>query len=205
MIKFCLTRALPLLWLSFSAYATNSLESDIAKGKQKAAICAGCHGERGISPIAQYPNLAGQSSRYLSKQLQDFQQGAAGRSDPMMDAFAAQLSADDIQHLALYYASLPNKAAATDSSDSAGRALYIGGDMSRDIAACSACHGVNAQGLAAAGFPALAGQNEAYIKAQLEKFKTAERHNDLNGMMVDISRKLNDKEITALAAFLAGL
>ena len=32
--------------------------TDITAGKQKAIICANCHGEQGISEIELYPNLA---------------------------------------------------------------------------------------------------------------------------------------------------
>ncbi|KFZ36298.1 hypothetical protein HR45_17175 [Shewanella mangrovi] len=205
MIKFSLVIASSLFWVAFAAQSANPIDSRIAHGKQRAAICTGCHGERGISSISEYPNLAGQSTRYLIKQLQDFQQGKDGREDSMMNAFAAQLSAEDIENLAAFYTSLPAKTSSSTTSQNNGEALYMGGDMSRDIAACSACHGVKGRGLAAAGFPALAGQSAHYIEEQLQAFKSGERHNDINGMMGDVSRKLNDKEIAALAAYIETL
>ncbi|MGL5485790.1 MAG: c-type cytochrome, partial [Shewanella sp.] len=52
---------------------------------------------------------------------------------------------------------------------------------------------------------ALAGQHANYIKLQLTKFRDAGRHNDLNGMMQDVAKKLNDSDIDALSKYLASL
>jgi len=77
---------------------------DIAKGKAKAMMCAGCHGAAGISTIPMYPNLAGQKVQYLEKQLNDFKSGQ--RKNPMMSSMAAPLTSDDIANVAAYYSSL---------------------------------------------------------------------------------------------------
>lgn len=179
--------------------------ADIQAGERKSAICAGCHGSRGIAPSANFPHLAGQSTNYLIKQLQNYQQANSGRQDPMMTGFAVQLSEQDIQQLAAYYAAQPPRHPVSAVESDIGKRLYLGGDMARDIAACSACHGVHGQGLTAAGFPALSGQHALYTEQQLNKFKQGQRHNDPNNMMTDISRKLNAEEIAALAAYIATL
>ncbi|MCH1925900.1 cytochrome c4 [Shewanella sp. C32] len=196
--------ALVSLWCGLTQYSL-ATPNDIQAGQQKSASCAGCHGAQGIAPSANFPNLAGQSAKYLTKQLHDFKQAGQGRDDPMMSSFSAPLSATDIAQLAAYYASLPPSKPSAPLEDDTGKRLYLGGDMARDIAACSACHGVNGQGLAAAGFPALAGQHALYTEQQLTKFKQGQRHNDINNMMTDISRKLTPAEITALAAYIATL
>ena len=49
--------------------------ADAAAGKTKAAMCGACHGAEGISSIPMYPNLAGQKSMYIVKQLKDFKTG----------------------------------------------------------------------------------------------------------------------------------
>lgn len=78
---------------------------DIEQGKAKSAMCVACHGINGVSSVAIYPNLAGQKSAYLAKQMRDFKSG--NRNDAMMSAMAKPLSDADIDNLAAYFASLP--------------------------------------------------------------------------------------------------
>lgn len=96
--------ALMVTTLSATAHA-----GDIAQGKAKAAMCAGCHTLSGIGLTEEYPNLAGQKQAYLVKQLKAFKSGA--RTDPTMDAMVATLSDADVANLAAYFSSL-NPAAA---------------------------------------------------------------------------------------------
>lgn len=77
---------------------------DVAAGKAKSAVCAGCHGANGISMVPMYPNLAGQKAAYTTKQLKAFRDGS--RVDPTMGAMAKPLSDADIDNLAAYYESL---------------------------------------------------------------------------------------------------
>lgn len=83
-------------------------EALIAAGKQKSRSCMGCHGPQGISRVASYPSLAGQSQEYLQRQLEAFKSGA--RENPMMSSIARNLSDADILALSHYYASLPGPA-----------------------------------------------------------------------------------------------
>lgn len=80
------------------------LAGDAAAGKAKAASCAGCHGANGISSNPMWPNLAGQQSGYLIKQMKAFRDGT--RDDPMMSPMAKPLSDADIENIAAYYSSL---------------------------------------------------------------------------------------------------
>ncbi len=77
---------------------------DAAKGKAKAATCAGCHGPAGMSFNTLWPNLAGQKEGYLIKQIAAFRDGV--RNDPMMASMVKSLSDEDIANLAAYYAGL---------------------------------------------------------------------------------------------------
>lgn len=77
---------------------------DPAAGQEKAVKCKQCHGLDGLGKLPIYPNLAGQSTEYLTKQLHDFQQGR--REDQMMTFLAKELTEDDIADLAAYYASI---------------------------------------------------------------------------------------------------
>jgi len=77
---------------------------DAAAGKAKSAVCASCHGGKGISMIPMYPNLAGQKSAYTLKQLKAFKNKT--RVDPIMAGMTAGLSDADMENLAAYYESL---------------------------------------------------------------------------------------------------
>ncbi len=79
--------------------------ADITAGEQKAANCLGCHGPKGKSSNAQWPNLAAQQSTYTVNQLNAFKTGT--RNNPMMQSMAANLSDEDINNLAAYYFSQP--------------------------------------------------------------------------------------------------
>lgn len=68
--------------------------------------------------------------------------------------------------------------------------------------ACMACHGADGGGTPAAGFPRLAGLNEAYIKHQLHDFQSGKRNNPL---MQPIAKALSDNEIQAVATYYATL
>lgn len=98
---------LSLLLTAVTLLAGHVGAADIAAGKSKAAVCAGCHGPDGISFIPTYPNLKGQKAAYTVKQLQDFK--SKKRADPVMMAQAASLSDADIKNIAAYYESLGKK------------------------------------------------------------------------------------------------
>ena len=56
-----------------------------------------------------------------------------------------------------------------------------------------------------ANFPDISGQKVAYVKSQLEMFRSGERANDPNGMMRKVAAKLTDKDIDALSKYIRGL
>jgi cytochrome c553 len=72
-----------------------------AAGKDKSAVCAGCHGDRGQG-VAPNPVLAGKPVADLVRALKDFKSGRPS----VMHALTASLSDQDIEDLATYYASL---------------------------------------------------------------------------------------------------
>ena len=70
----------------------------------KAATCAACHGQNGISISAVWPTLAGQWEDYLLNALKQYRDGT--RTDPVMTAQAALLAEEDLAKLAMYFSSL---------------------------------------------------------------------------------------------------
>lgn len=93
-----------LVVLALGVGAAPVQAADIAAGQAKAATCAGCHGANGISNNPLWPNLAGQKTAYLVKQMKAFRDGT--RKDPMMTPMAKPLSDADIENLAAYFNSL---------------------------------------------------------------------------------------------------
>ncbi|MGR8981679.1 MAG: c-type cytochrome [Gammaproteobacteria bacterium] len=72
-------------------------------GREKAAICLGCHGPMATGN-GQIPRLAGQHPEYQVNQLKNFKAG--DRESGHMQAIAGTLSEDDMKALAAYFGSL---------------------------------------------------------------------------------------------------
>jgi len=198
---FADTKAVANVKVKRVATAAVITEEAIA-GEAKAAVCASCHGVGGNSLVPMYPKLAGQSADYIAKQLREFKAGV--RKDPVMAGMSAALSEQDMAELGAYFSS--KKPTAGNGSGSAlGQKLYFGGDASRGITACIACHGASGKGMAKAGFPAVANQSVEYLTAQLTKFKTGERDNDRNSMMRNIVKRLKKNDIEALTQFMSSM
>ena len=139
---------------------------DPAAGETKIATCAGCHGSDGKALLPENPNLAGQHASYLVKQLKEYQSGE--RVNAIMAGMSATLSEQDIEDISAYYASQAPVAGVADEENlELGQSIYRGGITAAGIPSCSGCHGATGNGNPAAVWPALAGQNAAYVKACL--------------------------------------
>ena len=174
-------------------------------GQDKSAACGACHGALGLSINPDWPNLAGQHAAYLIKQLHDFKQGDL-RNAALMTPMVANLTNQDIDDLAAFYAKQPVPQGETPKKYRArGEQLYRVGDFNKHITACIACHGPQGAGNAQAGFPALSGQHAAYTIQQLQAFKDNTRHNDLNSIMRNITARMSEEDMAAIAHYLTGL
>jgi len=92
--------------------------ADLAAGKAvfDKYNCASCHGadaKTSLDPV--YPILAGQHADYLQHALRAYRRGQDGasasanvRTNPVMGAFAAQMSAQEMADVAAWLASLPS-------------------------------------------------------------------------------------------------
>ena len=186
--------------------AESLVEGSADDGKSKAVTCAACHGAAGISANPLWPNVAGQNAPYLVAQLQAFKEGT--RENPLMTSQAMMLSDQDMADLAVYFESLPGPAQAVADPDliSKGEALYRGGNVANQVAACIACHGPTGAGNPAAKYPALKGQHAAYTAKQLRDYASGERTSDgTTRIMREIAGKLSEDEIVALASYVQGL
>lgn len=200
-----------LFGLYFAATGAVMAQGSVEAGEEKAQVCAACHGPSGNSPSADFPKLAGQHAEYTKKQLLDYQlatetDGEEGRVNAIMQGQAAMLSDEDIDDLSAYFAAQEAEggSAPEEIVERAAR-LYRGGDPERGVTSCSACHGPRGDGMGLAAFPDISGNHEAYIKAQLEMFRSGDRQNDPSEMMRNVASKLTDEDIDLLAKYLSGL
>ena len=179
-------------------------EGDAAAGQAKSALCGSCHGVDGNSLMAMNPKLAGQSARYMVKQLQEFKSGA--RESAIMSSMVLSLSDQDMEDIAAWYSSQqPTIQGANPESIELAERLYRGGNSEIAVAACSACHSPTGKGNAPAGFPLLSGQHAEYTLQQLKNFRSGARQNDGSAMMRTVVERLTDKELEALASYVSGL
>ena len=182
--------------LAMTGISAQSQAADIEAGHAKAEACIACHGVGGNSVVPMFPVLAGQNARYLYLELRDFKAGA--RKNAMMSPMAANLSKDDMQDLAAYFAdqkpiSIPFKADP--------ERVKLGFAKTQEVL-CSMCHlgGMKGQN----EIPRLSNQHYDYTFKQLSDFKAHERHNDA-GNMTSVAKTLSDEDIINISHYISNL
>ena len=172
--------------------------ADIAAGKEKAELCAACHGEAGISQTENIPSLAGQQDQFIQWQLVFFRSGA--RKNEQMQPIVEQIDNNDIRNLGAYFASLtPFKASTPDDNPDLSRK----GAQAAAGRRCASCHTDTFAGTKAVA--RIAGQREEYLLKALHDYKSGVRSGGAGAAMADVAYPLSDEEITALAHYLAHL
>ena len=164
----------------------------------KAEVCAGCHGDNGVSQTENIPSLAGQPDQFTQWQLVFFRGGA--RKNELMQPIAEQITNEDVRVLGAYFASLtpPKDAKPDDNPD-----LSKKGAEAAVGRRCASCHGDAFAGTK--GVARLAGQREEYLVKALHDYKSGVRNGGAGAAMTDVAYPLSDEEITALAHYLAHL
>ncbi len=164
--------------------------------EETAAVCSGCHGEKGIPVEKNIPVIWGQMEGYLYLELRDFKKGA--RKNEIMSQIAADMDRDTMAELAAYFAAKPSpslgQAAASDKD--AGVAQTANSSVG-----CTGCHLDQYQGTGTA--PRLSGQNHDYLLKTMTEFRSGARGN--NPGMTSLMKATSEADIAALADYLAGL
>lgn len=198
-----------LACFSLGARAAGDAPVEKAPDTMQARVmgCAACHGGKGEGTGNDYyPRLAGKPAGYLYNQLLAFRDGR--RNYPPMNYLLAYLPDAYLKDIAGYFAaerppfpaSVPVKV--DDSTLALGKALVNDGDVLRKIPACAACHGAALTGMEPA-IPGLLGLHADYISAQLGAWRYGTRKTFAPDCMHDIATRLLDRDITAIAAYLA--
>jgi cytochrome c553 len=181
-----------------TALTVTSLAADLEAARKKAELCAGCHGENGISQMENIPSLAGQPDQFIQWQLVFFRSGS--RKNEQMQPIVEQIDNEDIRNLGAYFASLtPPKAAQSDDNPD----LSKKGAQAAVGRRCASCHTDTFAGTKAVA--RIAGQREDYLLKALHDYKSGVRSGGGMAAMADVAYPLSEEEITALAHYLAHL
>ncbi|HET7832703.1 MAG TPA: c-type cytochrome [Gallionella sp.] len=180
----------------------NSTDTEVAKAIAN-SVCAACHGEDGNSTAPQFPRLAGLAREYLAKQMTEFISGK--RKNDMMATAIADLRPEDITSLSHYYNKLRFKPDPSEDGklNEEGELLFVLGNETTGVPACTGCHGQNGEGIATV--PRLTGQNSEYLLLQLKNFNIGIRTNDPNRFMQSIAQRMTEQEMKAVARYVSGL
>jgi cytochrome c553 len=163
---------------------------------ETAALCAACHGEKGVPQQPSTPIIWGQNQGYLYLQLRDYQRGA--RKNEQMSPLASGLTREEMLALAEYFAQRPWPNLQQPNAPDAIAAQAIRANTS---VGCTGCH--LEQYLGASTVPRLAGQREDYLARTMAEFRSRTRGN--NPGMSDLMMVTSEEQIAALAKYLAGL
>jgi cytochrome c553 len=164
--------------------------NELSAVEQKASTCFVCHGDKGKSSDPQWPSLAAQQSVYIVNQLSAFKSGE--RVNPVMQAQASKLTAEDINNYGAYFA--------VQQAAKAGGDAALAQQGKDKATVCLGCHGSSGEGNGQ--YPRLAGQYPEYLAQQLAHYKNGTRK---NGAMEAIAGNLSEDDIKALAAYFGSL
>jgi len=188
---------------ALAADAAPPAKPDLARGaKISAEVCGACHTTDGTRGLPANPILQAQHPEYLVKQLTEFKSGK--RENAVMTAMASTLSEEDMKNVAAFYASKPAEPGQAKDKETVRMAerIYRGGIADRRVPACAGCHTPDGAGIPSQ-YPKLSGQHAEYAAAQLTAFRDGTRTN--SEQMTGVAARLNDREIKALADYMAGL
>jgi cytochrome c553 len=165
--------------------------------------CTWCHGTGGQGFMVA-PRLAGQRAQYIESQMRSFREHT--RDNPFSKQYmwyaVAALSPHAARDLAIYFASIPPKAANDGDRNLAarGKAIYLDGIPESNVVSCYACHGPNAEGVR--DIPRLGGLAYFYLKGRLEQWGQG-YHSGTASPMPMVASHLGPDEIEALASYLS--
>lgn len=171
--------------------------------------CIACHGRDGSKAIQNYPELAGQSAKYLVQQMNEIADGKR-LSGPDARGYPRTQGMKDIMHLvnaqerqaiAAYLSALPApKPRTLDPAPDAAR-LAAGKDAYTK-GGCLTCHGPD--GLKpTGGYPIIGGMKRDYLALQMIEIRDGVRQNGASKSMVPFSKKLDDAKVGLIADYLS--
>ena len=179
------------------------LKGDKKRGEEAYEVCGACHLPSGAGrPDGTFPQLAGQHTTVLIKQMADIRAGT--RDNPTMYPFAATLT--DPQELADAAAYIESLCIPADHGK------YEGADAAVKIAQgkelyekqCLECHGKTGEGQKEKFYPVIAGQHYKYLLRQMTEIRDGHRRN-ANPDMVKVIKPYTNDQLVAISAYQSSL
>ena len=152
------------------------LKGNAKEGRDGYEICGACHLPSGAGrPDGTFPQLAGQHTTVLIKQMADIRAGL--RDNPTMYPFAKELiDAQELANVSAYIQSLciPLDHGKYEGADAAAQ-IAKGKDLYEKQ--CKECHGANGEGNKEKFYPVIAGQHYKYLLRQMTEIRDGKRRN----------------------------
>ncbi|MDH4188860.1 MAG: c-type cytochrome [Betaproteobacteria bacterium] len=163
--------------------------------EERARTCYACHGENGISGLAEIPSLGGQPSFFLMTQLFLLREGRRGGA-PMIEV-AKSFSDDDLRAWSEFFSRLPPPpgAGAPDDPPHFARAEAIA-----RRGHCGVCHNPDFSGREQ--MPRLANQREDYLLKAMREFRSGARLGYGAAMTAELFG-MSDQDLADLAYYFA--
>jgi len=178
-------------------------KGDIKRGEEAYEVCGACHLPSGAGrPDGTFPQLAGQHSTVLIKQMADIRAGL--RDNPTMYPFAATLT--DPQELADAAAYINSLCIPVDHGkyDGADAAIQIAKGKELYEKQCLECHGKTGEGNKEKFYPVIAGQHYKYLLRQMTEIRDGHRRN-ANPDMVKVIKPYTNDQLVAISAYQSSL
>ena len=163
-------------------------EGDPERGRILADPCLGCHGIEGnmtTYPPYHVPRLGGQNANYIVKALKGY--AAEDREHDGMHAQAADLTEQDLQDIAAYFANAAAVEVDTEVTPP-DSGIY-----------CASCHGATGVG-PTTEFPHLAGQHADYLHETIRQYLEGERSDISMNAFLNL---LTEEQLDELVRFYA--
>ena len=182
-------------------------KGDVEAGKQKIAMCIGCHGIPGYQAsfpeVHKVPMISGQSAKYISAALVAYQKGE--RKHPTMRGIAESLSEKDIADVSAYYEQHGKTGAELPAKPSGEPSVQVAELLKKG--ACVSCHGDNFAKPIDPSYPKIAGQHADYLFVALKSYKVEKNANvgRGNAIMGGVAKQFTNAELKALANYVSSL
>jgi cytochrome c553 len=182
-------------------------KGDVEAGKNKIAMCIGCHGIPGYQAsfpeVHKVPMISGQSAKYIAAALVGYQKG--DRKHPTMRGIADSLSEQDIADVSAYYEQHGKTNVELAAKPSREPSVQVAALLQKG--ACVSCHGENFAKPIDPSYPKIAGQHADYLFVALKSYKV-EKNATLgrsNGVMAGVAKQFTNAELKSLANYLGGI
>ena len=182
-------------------------KGDVEAGKQKIAMCIGCHGivgyQASFPEIHKVPMISGQSAKYIAAALVAYQKGE--RKHPTMRGIAESLSEKDIADVSAYYEQHGKTGAELPAKPGREPSVQVAELLKKG--ACVSCHGDNFAKPIDPSYPKIAGQHADYLSVALKSYKVEKNANvgRGNAIMGGVAKQFTNAELKALSNYISGL